>query len=129
MKGQMFGRYVFSILVVLLGVVFEYLGVGREFLGFSSVGTWLVYVGFIMIAVVTLQLISNKKRIVDERMKSISFKASRVTFVLIIFAAFAIMIIDGIHSIDVPYHLFMSYIIAYMMLIYFVAYKILEKYN
>jgi uncharacterized membrane protein len=128
-KKQLWGRYSFALILIVLGIFFMYQNIGTEFLGFDSLGNWLVYVGFVMIAIITLQAISNKKRIVDERMKAIAFKASRLTFVLMIFAAFTIMIIDGIKTITIPYHLFMSYAMAYMMLVYFVSYKILEKYN
>lgn len=128
-KKQLTGRYIFAFLVLIAGVLLEYFNIGMKFLGFSSVGTWLIYVGFIMFAIITLQAISNKKRVVDERMMWVAFKASRITFILIIFGAFAVMIIDGIKSIEIPYHLFMGYLMAYMMLVYFISYKILLRYN
>ncbi len=127
-KKQATWRYFFAAVVIALGIFLNLMNVGNEFLGFESVGTWLVYVGFIMVAIITLQLISNKKRIVDERMVALSYKATRVTFVLMIFAAFAIMILDGIKPIEIPYSFFMSYLIAFMMLVYFISYKIIERY-
>jgi hypothetical protein len=128
-KKQIISKYFFAFICIISGAIIEYLKVGRDFLGFSSVGTWLIYIGFVMLAVISLQAISNKKRIVDERMKLLAFKASRITFVLVIFAAFVIMIIDGIKTITIPYSLFMSYLIAYLMLVYVIAYKIIERYN
>jgi hypothetical protein len=86
-KKQLWGRYSFALILIVLGIFFMYQNIGTEFLGFDSLGNWLVYVGFVMIAIITLQAIS------------------------------------------IPYHLFMSYAMAYMMLVYFVSYKILEKYN
>ena len=121
-------RYTFALVVIVFGVLFKYFDVGRVFLGFSSVGAWLIYIGFVMLAIISLQLISNRKRIVDERMESLAFKASRMTFLFVVFAAFVVMVIDGVREIIVSYSLFMSYLIAYMMLVYFVVYKILEKY-
>lgn len=126
MKKSIVGRYVFAFLTVIAGILLDQFNVGREFLGFSSVGSWLVFVGFIMLAIITLNVISGKRRKIDERMTYLALKSSRITFVLLIFAAFIVMIIDGIRPIDVPYHLFMSYLIAYLMLAYFVVYKILE---
>lgn len=126
-KKQTTWRYVFAFLVIALGIILEAVGVGKNFLGFESVGTWLIFVGFIMLVVITLQKISNKKRLVDERMISLAYKASRVTFVGIIFAAFAIMIIDAINPIKIPYSMFMSYFICFMLIIYFFSYKILER--
>lgn len=128
-KLQVTSRYVFALVILIAGIILGALDIGKEFLGFSSIGTWLIYVGFIMLTVITLQLLKNKKRIVDERMRLIAYKASRITFVLMILAAFIIMIIDGINAITIPYSMFMSYIIAYMIFVYFISYKILERFN
>lgn len=126
---QMVWRYGFAFVLVLLGLVLQYYNIGKDFLGFESVGTWLIFVGFIMFVVITLQKISNKKRIVDERMEAIAYKASRATFIFIIFGAFAVMILDGINPITIRYSMFMSHMIAWIVLVYFISYKILEKFN
>lgn len=128
-KKQNFARYIFAFAIILIGAILEVYSIRKEFFGFQSVGSWMIYIGFIMLAVITLQIIVNKKRIVDERMTWIAFKASRITFVLLIIGAFIVMIADGIKTITIPYHLFMGYAMSYMMLVYFIAYKILEKYN
>jgi uncharacterized membrane protein len=128
-KVQITWRYLFSLAVLVLGLLLTSFEVGGEFLGFSSVGTWLIYIALVMFAVFTLQLFANKKRIVDERMNLIAFKTSRVTFVMILLSAFLVMIIDGVKPIEVPYHMFMSYLICYMILVYAISYKILEGFN
>jgi len=128
-KLQTTRRYAFAVITLALGIALNFLEIGKDFLGFQSVGNWLIYVGFVMLAIVTLQLMSNKKKIVDERVKFIAYKASRLTFVLMILAAFSIMIIDGVKAITTPYHLFMSYMIMYMVLVYLISYKILERFN
>jgi len=120
-------RYGFSIIVILAGLVLSYLSIGSAFLGFSSVGSWLIYVGFIMLAVITIQLISNKKRVVDERMQFVASKAGKITFTAIILFSFAVMILDGIKPISIPYSYFMSYLLCGIILVYFVSYKILLK--
>ncbi len=122
-------RYGFALAITIAGIVFSYFKIGQEFLGFASVGSWLIYVGFVMLAVITLQLISNKKRIVDERMEFLAYKAARITFVFIILAAFVVMIADGIKTITIPYSYFMSYLICGIVLVYFVSYKILLRLN
>jgi len=127
MKKQALPRYIIAFLIIVLGTVLDYLGYTEEFLGFQSVGTWLVFVGFIMLAIITINLISKKKKIIDERMQWLAYKASRITFIVIIFAAFIIMVWDGIRTMYIPYSMFMSYMIAFIVLIYFIAYKILEK--
>jgi len=122
-------RYIFAVVVLAIGIILEYLKIGKEFLGFSSVGTWLIYIGFVMIVIIRLQFIKNKKRIIDERMIKISYKATRITFVAIILVAFFIMILDGINPINLAYSMFMSYLICFMIITYFISYKILEKHN
>lgn len=122
-------RYSFATILIIAGIILSYLKIGNEFLGFSSVGSWLIYVGFIMLAIVTLQLMSNKKRIVDERMQFVATKASRITFMGIILFAFIIMIIDGIKPISIAYSYFMSYLICGIVLIYVISYKILLRFN
>ena len=122
-------RYAFASVVIMAGLLLAYLKIGNEFLGFSSVGSWLIYVGFIMFAVITLQLITKKKRVVDERMLFVATKASRITFLGIILFAFVVMVIDGIRPITIPYWYFMSYFLTGMTLLYFIAYKVLLRYN
>jgi uncharacterized membrane protein len=126
-KSKEIYRYVFAVAVIIAGIILSYFNIGKEFLGFNSVGSWLIYIGFIMIAVITLQLFMNKKRVVDERMMFVATKASRITFLGLIIVAFIIMIIDGIKTITIPYSIFMSYLICFLMIIYFISYKILLR--
>jgi len=128
-KKQAIPRYIFAFIVIVAGIILEYIDIEKEFLGFQSVGTWLIYVGFVMLAIITLSMISQKKKIVDERMEKIAYKSSRVTFLFVIIGAFVVMIWDGISKIEVSYSMFMSHMIAWIVLVYFVAYKILERYN
>ena len=128
-KKSLIWRYSFAIILIILGIILSYLNIGNEFLGFSSVGFWLIYVGFIALAVVTLQLTLNKKRIVDERIEFVAIKAARITFIGIILFAFVIMIIDGIRPINIAYSYFMSYLICGIVLLYLISYKILLKFN
>lgn len=126
-KRNLIWRYSFATLLILSGIVLSYFNIGNEFLGFSSLSLWLIYVGFVMLTVITLQMLFKKKRIVDERMEFIAAKASRVTFVGIILFAFLIMIIDGIKPIEVAYSYFMSYLICGIVLLYMISYKILSN--
>ncbi len=127
-KKQAIPRFILAFIILTTGIILNYLEIGNEFLGFQSVGNWLIFVGFIMFVIITLNIISNKKRIIDERMESIAYKASRITFISIILSAFTIMVIDAIKPITIPYSLFMSHSIAWIVLIYFISYKILERY-
>jgi len=120
-------KYAFIMPVIILGFILNYFNIEKEFLGFNSLGNWLIYVGFIMLATTTLQFIFSKKRVIDERMELIGMKAARVTYVFIILSAFIIMIIDGIQSITLPYSYFMSDLICGICIVYFIAYKVLER--
>ena len=121
-------RYSFALIVIIAGIILSYFKLGQEFLGFTSVGSWLVYIGFVMLAVITIQFFSNRKRVVDERMLFIAGRATRVAFLSLVIFAFMIMILDGIKPITLPYHLFMSYLICGLMLVYFISYKILLRF-
>ncbi|MBN1793310.1 DUF2178 domain-containing protein [Candidatus Woesearchaeota archaeon] len=123
-------KYGFGIAMIALGAIFNTSGAGAgDFLGFGTVGNWLVYVGLVSLAIVTLQSITSKKRVVDERMLHVAAKANRVTFLAVVLLAFIVIIIDGISAIAVPHHMFMSYLICYMMIVYTASYRILLRYN
>ncbi len=128
-KKQAIWRYSFGIAIILAGLILNYKDIGREFFAFSSVGNWLIYTGFIMFGIITLQLISGKKRKVDERTQFIGMKSASWTYIFIILAAFVIMIIDGIKPITISYSYFMSYLICGIILVYVLTYKILERRN
>ncbi len=126
-KKELIWRFSFSISLIILGLLLEINNISREFLGFNSIGNWLIYVGFIILAITTINLIFKKERKVDERMQFIGMKSGRITFLVIILISFFIMIFDCIKEITTPYYLFMSYWISGIVLVYFISYKILEK--
>ncbi len=128
-KKQIIWRYAFAVAVILAGAILSYYNLGNEFLGFASVGNCLLYIGFVMLAIITLQLKFNRKRIVDERMQFIATKAGRITFLAIILAAFIVMVLDAINPITISYSYFMSYFICAIVFVYFISYKILLRYN
>lgn len=122
-------KYVFVLFVMIAGIILDYFNLGKEFLGFDSVGSWLVYISLVMIAIITLQLFLNKKKVVDERMIFIANKAMRIAFLALVVFAFLIMIFDGIKTITIPYHLFMAYLVSGLMIVYFISYKILLRFH
>lgn len=128
-KKQNLWKYSFAVVLILSGLILNFYNLGKEYLGFSSVGNWLIYVGFISLIITSLQFFSKKKRIVDERAEFIGMKASRVTYVGIILFAFIVMVLDGIKPINASYSYFMSYLICGIVLLYFISYKILERRN
>jgi len=128
-KKQAVWRYTFAVSLLVLGIVINGLSIKKEFLGFSSIGSWMIYVGFIMLAIITLRAFLKKEKIIDERMKFISQKASTLTFSLIIYFSFMIMIIDGIKPLPIRLSLFMSYFICGVILVYAISYRILSRFN
>lgn len=120
-------KFVFALLLLIAGVVLNLFEIGREFLGFATVGSWLIYVGLVMLAITSIRFFSDKNRKVDERALFIAQKASRVTFLLLIVGAFIVMVADGINKIALEYSTFMSYLICFVVVVYFVSYKIFER--
>jgi len=122
-------RYGISVLFLITGILFNLFNIGNNnFFSFGSVGNWFIYIGFVSLAIITIRALSKKEIKKDERNYFIAAKANRVTFVLIILAAFVVMVCDGIKTITIPYHMFMSYFVCGIILAYLVSYKILEKY-
>ena len=128
-KKQAVWKYLFGIVIILAGLILNYKNMGMEFFAFSSVGNWMIYIGFVILGVITLQLIFSKKLRIDERIQIIEMKSTRITYLFTILAAFVIMIIDGIKPITISYQYFMSYLICGIVLVYFLTYKILERRN
>lgn len=126
-KRTIFG-YGFGLVVIAAGLLMESLGAGgQDYVMFDSVGLWLVFIGFITLMVATLQKMSGKKKKTDERVEYIGHKASKVTFLVLIMASFIIMIIEGVKPIDLPYHIFMANLVAWVVVVYFIAFKVVEK--
>lgn len=123
-------KYAFAAFLILLGVTFKILGIGnRDFFSFNSVAFYLIYIGFLMLAIVTLTNFLKKDKIIDERMEKIGYKAYRTTFSVMFLAAFALMIYDGIKTVQVDLSNFVSYTVCFVLLVYVISYKLLERYN
>jgi len=123
-------RYAFALVLIIGGILSEIFGIGQGFFaGFPSLGIWLVWAGFLMLMVVTLNLIVGKKRVIDERMEYVAAKASRLTFLAFVIIAFALMIADGVSPIGTPVHMLMAYLVGAMMLVYYAAYYLMLARN
>ncbi|PIN87065.1 hypothetical protein COV19_01450 [Candidatus Woesearchaeota archaeon CG10_big_fil_rev_8_21_14_0_10_44_13] len=123
-------KYIFGALLLAAGIILNIADIGgRYFLGYGSVGNSLIFVGALVIGVNILRKTFMKNRKIDERMILTALKASRLTFVITIISAFAVMVIDGIRPIALSYSLFMSYSISFIVLIYFLSYNIMLRYS
>lgn len=124
-------KYAFGIGLIAIGVLFESFGLGYEsFSPFGSVGLFLIFIGFGVVLLATIQLIwKPRNKIVDERMEFVAAKAMRVTFVVLVITGFVLIIVDGIARITLPVHLLMSYIVCLLLVAYVIAYNILLKYH
>ncbi len=126
-KKQIIAKGSFGFALIIAGIILNSLGVNKEYLGFPSIGNWLLFVGFISLSITIITTFTRKDKIVDERMEKIGHQAAKITFLFVILGAFIIMIIDGIKTITMSYSLFMSDMIMLMTLIYFVSYKVIER--
>jgi len=79
------------------------------------------------LAVIGLGGIFRRKQVRDERMECVSAKAMRVTFIIFVIVAFALMALDGISPITMPYHLFLSYLLCGMLAVLFLLCKVLLR--
>lgn len=126
-KGMIY-RIIFIAILMFLGITLNLYNIGsNEFFGQSTVGNYLIYIGFVMILVTSISYFKKRENIIDERIEMLRYKAGTLTFMVFIFVAFAIIIIDGIHQITMRYSLFISYMVCAILVFYVVAYKILER--
>ena len=106
----------FGIAAIIAGILLEHFNIGRkDYVAFGSLGSYLIFVGFIVIAIMIIASFSRKRRIADERAYYIASEASRVTFFILIMFAFTVMIWDAVSTITIPYYLFMANLISWIL--------------
>ncbi|KYC52771.1 MAG: hypothetical protein AMQ74_00620 [Candidatus Methanofastidiosum methylothiophilum] len=126
-KGMIY-RIAFIAILMVVGITLNLYNIGsNEFFGQSTVGNYLIYIGFVMILVTSINYFKKREKIIDERMEMLRYKAATITFMAFIFVSFAIIIIDGISPITIRYSLFISYLVCTILVIYIIAYKVLER--
>lgn len=127
-KKAVMYRAVLVIVLILAGLILNLYNIGsNDFFGYSTVGNFLIYIAFIMILVTAINYFKKKDKIIDERIEMIRYKAMTLTFMVSIFAAFAIMILDGISPITMRYSTFVSYAVCASLIFYIIAYKVIER--
>jgi len=121
-------KYGFASALLILGLVLNYFNLGTQvFTVYGSVGSYLAYMGFMGLIVATLTEMWRKDKITDERMQFVATKALKSTFLCLVLAAFVIIVADGISPITMPYHLFMSYLVAGILAAYYISYQVLLR--
>ncbi|NYT04002.1 MAG: hypothetical protein GKC00_04770 [Candidatus Methanofastidiosa archaeon] len=126
-KGMIY-RVIFIAILMVLGITLNLYNIGsNEFFGQSTVGNYLIYIGFVMILVTSISYFKKREKIIDERIEMLRYKAGTMTFMAFIFVAFAIIILDGIQPITMRYSLFISYMVCAILVFYVIAYKVLER--
>jgi len=128
-KTKLILRYGLSLVLIAMGLLLNHYGLGSpEFTIFGSIGSYLVYIGFVMLLITAVrQIFVKKEKKTDERMEFVAAKASRVTMVFMILGAFAVVLLDGIQPITMPYHLFVSYSVCAILLVYMISYYLLLR--
>ena len=123
-------KSIWGIALIIIGIILSVMGVGVDgFIGFPSIGIFLMYIGIIALVLSLITLKSNKIRIIDERAEYIGYMASRVTTLILITSLFVTMVIDGVSKITVPYYLYASFLICFYVLCYLISYKLIELKN
>ena len=119
---------IFATILIVAGIIINLILVPKEFFGYNSVGTYLIFCGMLIMILALLRGFVLKPKKLDERMTYVALKSTRLTFVIFILSAFILMIIDGIKPIAIPYSIFMSYFVCFIILCNFIIYKIMLKY-
>jgi hypothetical protein len=127
-KQQLVLKLVFSIITIILGVILSITLGFNESYPFNGVGSFLIFVGILSLALTFLR-IKTKKKLVDERMHFIGYKTNRILTSILFLSLFIVMIYDMIFPIKIQYYLGISYFVCFWVLTYFIVYKIVEKYN
>jgi len=82
-KKRRIMKYGFASALLVLGLALNYLNLGANgFSVYGSVGTYLIYMGFMSLVVATLTELWRKDRIVDERMQFVAHKGIEVNIPL-----------------------------------------------
>jgi len=116
--------------MILAGFLLNHFRIGmNEFVGYATVGTYLMYIGILGLVIIAIMPVINRNKIRDERMEFVAAKSLRITFLLIILGAFAVMVLDGIRPIAIPYSMFLAYAIMAVMLAHFVIYRLMLRAN
>ncbi|MDY1591302.1 MAG: hypothetical protein RBS85_03960 [Methanofastidiosum sp.] len=126
-KGMMY-RIVFIAVLMAGGFLLNTYNIGtNELFGFSTVGNYLIYIGFVMILVTSIMYFTKREKIIDERIEMLRYRAGTLTYMVFIFVAFALIILDGIRPITMRYSLFISYAVCAVLLFYVITYKVLDR--
>ncbi len=127
-KKGMILRGVFIVLLMISGVLLNHYNIGRnELFGYSTVGNYLIFIGFVMILATAMIYFRKKENIIDERIEMLRNKSMTLTFTVFIFVAFALIIWDGIQPITMRYSMFISYAVCAILVFYVITYKFLER--
>jgi len=127
-KKSMILRILFIVILIIAGLLLNHYNIGtNELFGYSTVGNYLIFIGFVMILTTAMTYFTKREKIVDERIEMLRYKAGTLTFMVFIFVAFALIIWDGIQPITMRYSMFISYAVCAVLVFYVIAYKILER--
>jgi drug/metabolite transporter (DMT)-like permease len=129
-KKTLLGKVIFGMVLIILGAVLNFFNLGTtNFQIYGSVGNWLIFIGIFVLALNFALQLRKKKQVKDERMQNAALKASHVAFLAMFLGAFLVIIVDGINTITMPYHIFMGHFVSWVLLVYVVAYYIILKRN
>jgi L-asparagine transporter-like permease len=121
-------KIIFASILLVAGIFINLFIPTKEFFGYGSVGSYLIFCGLLMLALALLRGFILKPKKYDERMITIALKSTRLTFVIFILSAFVLMIMDGINAITISYSMFLSYFVCFILLCNVIIYKIMLKY-
>lgn len=127
-KKIIFSKYIFALTIIVLGILLNLLKIGmNEMFSYSSVGNYLIYCGILITFLVSIRSFFKKEKIVDERAERIGYLSMVYVWWVIFLGGFLFIILDGIYHFKFSLGLFVSYAICVLLLVYIIAYKIIER--
>lgn len=126
-KGLLY-RYIFAVVLIIFGLILNVLDMGKtDFFSYGSVGNYLIFVGILVVFITLLIKFTRRNKIIDERHEKVAIKAMAWVWYFIFLGGFVVMILDGIKPFSMSISMFVAYAICFILIIYVIAYKILEK--
>jgi hypothetical protein len=127
-KKIIFSKYIFALVIILSGLILNFFKIGmNEMFSYSSVGNYLIYCGILLTFIVSITSFFKRDKIIDERAEKIGYKATAYVWWILFLGGFLLIIFDGIYHFQVSLGLFVSYTICLLLIVYVIAYKILER--
>lgn len=116
-----------AMVLIILGIVLNLFNIGVSNLNFFSLGSCFIYIGFITILLATSLFAFKRECVIDERNVHVGNISMKIAFMSYVLFSFLFIILDSIFFINIKLSQFLSFFLCLIIIIYWIAYKIIEK--